>query len=651
MSTDLKFPENLNNPDIINPLGIESPEDIKNEGVYYTWLRGLLRLRLNVFTAFRGGKNLQTKCLQCQKAYAYWKSDGRRILSEFYRSLQKDPDFCDLDYIPDIKTRLAGMSEPERVREDHQLVIVDARYRSFKGRLIHFQDLNKFLKSWKSKRETRKSLSESKDTKTFTETFSGWFRDLKISKEEVTTQMVSDLLKHPLFKVKVLHYKHFFREISLHTVSRRLGNFPTKKSIDEYKSSLFNWVESDAFYQLEMVWKTLPEVVKEEIRKRIEKILSLSNMDNLDIAWFLHNSPGIASGINTLCKIEDRQMTKNYLSELYHPDTMGVKGTERKVVLKYTNYIKLTWDGNVDLDLHVIYTTKDGEKHVYYETPSYKGCNLDHDNTKGGIGSTEIISFDENFLIKMGCGKITVYVLCFHNPLGKENKIPFTVDIVSDGKKQKHTGVFDPNDHKCGDNVLDQKMKCFEKSIFLSKDERKSLPSNMRRLPKDVNYLVDIKKLSSEEIEQCTVDAGRNKPVYIYLYTEGKHFRKNITLFYLPGHQVKTSVKTKTGHTIDGQTTICVGTIKPSDIGYIVLNQKYFKQDPASLKYFKDFYKNKVFSPFMSENIRLIMEVLYKKNLDSISNLILSYMEFEEQEIPLFTTVGRIRSGQEWWKS
>ena len=651
------------------------PPGVNQRHVYKAWLREVLKLRLGVFAAFRGKSSLETNCERCKKTCSYLTSGGKRFRSGFYRSLLEDSDFCDPNYIPDMKDRLAEMERPERVRDDHRLVIVDARYKVFMGHLVHILDLKKFLKSYHKKKakeadetketmetkeadETKETMEtkeadetkETMETKEFLDLFSEWFSDLEISKEDITIKMVFDLLADPLFKIRVLHYKHFFREISLNNVSRRLGNSPTRRSIETYKLNLNGWFDSGPFFQLEMIWKTLPSVVKEAIRGTIEKIIEILNLEKLDIALFLHKSPGVAKKIDTLCTIEERLMTKNHLSELYHPETKGIKGDERKITKKYKSYVQLGWDDRVDLDLHVVYTTKDGKKHVDYDTPSQAGCNLDHDNMSGGLGSTEIISFDTGRLLKLGAVKITAYVLCYTNR-GLKSDVKFTVNVVSNGKENKYTGRYDPQKHKCGDDPTITGMVCFSKNIFLSENERKILPPNMARLPQCVTFLQEVSSLSQVDIKKRIVVAGKGQPVYVYLNTPNVHFQNPKTLYRLPGHQVTTSVTTNVAHEDGTRRTVCVGRIKQSEVGYILLKQVDFKRNTASVEHFKKFYKKKVFSPFMSERIRLIMEVLHKKNLNEVSNVILSYTSFVDIEIPLFTTIGRITSGSNWWNS
>ena len=295
-----------------------------------------------------------------------------------------------------------------------------------------------------------------------------------------------------------------------------------------------------------------------------------------------------------------------------------------------------------DLDLHLT----GSYFHIFYSKKNRDGIALDHDNTTGGKGSVEVITFDTVTLLREGIKNITVHVLLFSR---KDYDIPFEVTVKQNGFSRTEKGKWSSEYHGTGSNVRDS---CFSMTIELEEPSRKTPVEFRHQLPYGFTFANE-KEFKYTECEHITMEAGRGTSVFSLMHTPNGDFKNNITPIRIGGkkssYQLSENVTIKDFCTINNVNYGFIGKYSLNDIPNVLMfTKEMFKFGKEGLEKAEK-YRGKVYSPYTWWQIDQILSLLGIPEV--ISRIVMSYTLDEDQLVSLFVIIKNkgLHNTSNWW--
>lgn len=427
------------------------------------------------------------------------------------------------------------------------------------------------------------------------------------------------------------------------------GKKLTKGVVTSYMSKL-RILFKKATWVLKRLLPTLSRDVKSEVSRAIGAVSYLLSLKSpLEFVECLVNNPEEALLVKRLHRFMRRPnlLTRNdisiILNDAFNRELVGVSDAER--VLRHGfGSISLTWCARCDLDLYVCFTLKNGEVIIIsYQNKEAEHVFLDLDNTWGGPGSTEIISFSEGFQDNVDGGKIKILVLNFS---GHHEPVPFDVCVTQGASITTFQGIWDPEKHSTGS---DPENACFSETIVLEKPQQRGpiqeLPEGVRLAgPGDFSGYPTIS-------QKGVLTAGHGHQLNTFLVTPGGHFRHSMS--FLP---VGKALQLRANHSyeevieIDGKTFVKVEPQPYAEIPLVItFPKKIFAFGSEGLEAYTR-QKGNQYSPIAEWAVD---GPLSKWNVPyDIVKLIMAFL-YETPVVQLFCEVKRVPVllSKGWWSS
>ena len=446
-----------------------------------------------------------------------------------------------------------------------------------------------------------------------------------------------------------IHLGDVYSYVDLKFLEAKLfgGKKLTKGVVLSYQKDLGKFFKK-ATSVLKTLLPTLSRDVKSEVSRAIGAVSYLLSLKSpLEFVECLVNNPEEALLVKRLFRFMRRPtlLTRTDISviliDAFDSDLVGVSDAERVLRHGYGS-VHLRWDALCDLDLYVCFTLKNGEEIIIsYQNKEAEHVFLDLDNTWGGPGSTEIISFSEDFQYLVDDGKVKILVL---NYSGHHERVPFDVCVTQGASITTFQGIWDPEEHSTG-SVPEN--ACFSIEISL----KKALPKRaIQKLPEGVR-LAGSEDFSGHPtiLQKGVLKAGQGQCLNTFLVTPEGHFRHSMS--FLP---VGKALQIRANHSyekvieINGKTFVKVEPQPFTDIPLVItLSKNVFAIGPEGLRAYTE-QKGDQYSPIAEWSVD---GPLSEWNVPyDIVKLIMAFL-YETPMIQLFCEVKREPAplSEGWW--
>jgi hypothetical protein len=424
----------------------------------------------------------------------------------------------------------------------------------------------------------------------------GWPLDMEVYPHTRLVYLVrEDFSMEPLVlkgigSIDVAHLDMVASRISDKQITQKFfdGNHEmTVEAVDAYMQYLRDWIATN----IPLLRPVLPALDRDTARSVAETIENLYNLIKKEgeedapqlafLDWLSENKVK-AWPIAKLLKVkveralmekesDRRRRVAAALSNKFDPATQDLDRQELRIQNQthQNGVIVLKWDAPCDLDLHVSAVAKDGTFfHVFFRRLKELGLvALDHDNTKGGRGATEMITFDSLALLGREFTNLNIHVLAYNAPT-TEIPVRFEVKVTQHGVRKTYRGCFDKHKHVTGSDL---KSACFTQKILIHGPEGEN-PPPQQPLPEGFQ-MISHEELVPAEGPTMTVEPGKNDPVFALMRTPEKAFKEKITSLRLGGQEDRYQLTT----TVTGNKYYVVGEDR-----YLVVGSKFISTLPLA---------------------------------------------------------------------